>query len=646
MAQRLACEWMRGLQSNDDVRSAVSRRRDRKPEDSLPAQSSDRVSAQARFTGSFWIEPGRGTGNPTSVPPCNALSQINAPGLDLSFDPRHVRLVRNVGTVIVVCGVPKSRNGEPLDDGALARKLSGGQSEALDSWLSGRFSIVQIDLHERRILFITDRFAVYPICLAVTDDRIDFSNRVDAVPVGDRKIDPQSIFEYVYFHVIPAPRTIFREVQRLEAATRLQVDKHGSGSTRWWRPVFAADADFRQRDAAEEFRGLVRSAVKGAMRSANVGAYLSGGTDSSTVAGMLGLVSGRPPRTYSIGFGAEGYDEMTYARIAASHFGTEHHELYVGPEHVAQGIPIIASGYDQPFGNSSALPAYFCAKMARDDGVQLLLAGDGGDELFGGNVRYARQKVLDAYSTLPQSLRQAVIEPMLFGAAWPRRLPLAGKVKSYVEQARVPMPARTETYNQLHRIGVHSVLSAELLAAVDTERPNRLQKQAYEEIHATSLVDRMLGYDWRFTLTDNDLPKVSVTAALAGIDVEFPLLDDALVDFSLRLPAKQKVRRLRLRHFFKNSMKGFLPDEILRKKKHGFGLPIGPWLLSEPGLLALSKRAVDGLVARRLVRAEFAGELFSDRLGEHAGLYGEMVWVLLMLEHWLQVHADKFALDS
>ena len=150
---------------------------------------------------------------------------------------------------------------------------------------------------------------------------------------------------------------------------------------------------------------------------------------------------------------------------------------------------------------------------------------------------------------------------------WDQRL--MGKMASYVEQARVPLPARTETYNQLYRIGAHSVLSAELLATVDPEQPARLQKDAYEEVEAASLVDRMLGYDWRFTLTDNDLPKVSVTAALAGIGVGFPLLDDAWVDFSLRLPAEQKVRRLRLRHFFKNSLTGFLPDEGVRKKKHG-----------------------------------------------------------------------------
>ena len=630
-----------------DFRSPMNQQPDAEQSNRLPPPSSDSGLARAAFRGSFSIEESaRGAGSPVVAASQDGLCHIHASGLDLLFDPSRAGLARTESSLTVVCGQPQGKDGVPMETDAIAARLDRGDAETLDSWLRGRFSIVHIDLHNLRTLLVTDRFAVFPICHAIEGGRIGFADRADAVPVQNRQLDPQSIYDYIYFHVIPAPRTIFREVSRMEAATQLRFDAHGCRATRWWRPLFAAAPGFHRRDAEEEFRGLLRSAVEGSMRSDAVGAYLSGGTDSSTIAGMLSLVSGRPARTYSIGFGAEGYDEMMYARITAKHFATQHHELYVGPEHVAHGIPIIAAGYDQPFGNSSALPAYFCAKMARDDGVDLLLAGDGGDELFGGNVRYARQKVFETYSKLPYWLRQGMIEPLLLRLASPRRLPLVGKVASYVEQARMPMPARTETYNQLHRIGANAVLSAELLSAVDAEEPVRLQKVVYEEIRAASLVDRMLGYDWRFTLTDNDLPKVSTTAALASIDVGFPLLEDNLVDFSLRLPADQKVRRLRLRHFFKDSLKGFLPEEVLRKKKHGFGLPIGPWLLSEPALFNISKRAIDGLVDRRLVRPEFAAELLSVKLSEHAGFYGEIVWVLLILEHWLLAHAPQFTLDN
>src|SRR5262249_16699723 len=142
----------------------------------------------------------------------------------------------------------------------------------------------------------------------------------------------------------------------------------------------------------------------------SVGTFLSGGTDSSTVAGMLGEVTGQPARTYSIGFDAQGYDEMAYARIAARHFNTRHNEYYVTSDDVVSAIPQIAAVHDQPFGNASAVPTFYCAKLARDDGVDVLLGGDGGDELFGGNDRYATQYLYSLYSDLPSGLRKGLIE--------------------------------------------------------------------------------------------------------------------------------------------------------------------------------------------------------------------------------------------
>ncbi len=238
-------------------------------------------------------------------------------------------------------------------------------------------------------------------------------------------------------------------------------------------------ASFDKRAAAERFRTLLRAAVEREISSARVGAYLSGGTDSSTVAGMLGQITQDRVHTFSIGFDATGYDEMAYARIAAKHFGTEHHEYYVTPADVALGIPVIAAGYDQPFGNSSAVPAFFCAKMAHDQGMEQLLAGDGGDELFGGNVRYARQKVLELYHSVPLSLRSRLIEPLLLGSSGIGRLPVLRKVASYVEQARTSMPGRAEFYNQLARIGGENILSSELLARIHADEPPQLQARIY-----------------------------------------------------------------------------------------------------------------------------------------------------------------------
>jgi asparagine synthase (glutamine-hydrolysing) len=353
---------------------------------------------------------------------------------------------------------------------------------------------------------------------------------------------------------------------------------------------------------------------------------------------MLGRVSGRPARTYSIGFDAQGYDEMSYARIAARHFGCEHHEYYVTPEDLLDGIPRIAAAFDQPFGNSSALPAWCCARLAAGDGVARMLAGDGGDELFGGNTRYAKQRVFEAYRHVPAGLRRGMLEPLLGAHERPlARLPLLRKVASYIEQANTPMPARMEMYNLIERIGPATVLEAGLLAEVDPLLPRRMQRDEYETSTAASVVDRMLQYDWKFTLADNDLPKVIVSAGVAGLGVAFPFLDDALVDFSLRLAPELKVRGLKLRWFFKHALRDFLPREILTKTKHGFGLPFGPWLGRHAGLREFTADSLAGLADRGIVRRAFVDDLLQRLVPEHPGYYGEMAWILMMLEQWWRV---------
>jgi asparagine synthase (glutamine-hydrolysing) len=162
---------------------------------------------------------------------------------------------------------------------------------------------------------------------------------------------------------------------------------------------------------------------------------------------------------------------------------------------------------------------------------------------------------------------------------------------------------------------------------------------------ADSIIDRMLAYDWRFTLADSDLPKVRVTSHLAGEAVGFPFLDDDLVTFSLGLPASMKVRRFALRHFFKVALRDFLPLETIRKKKHGFGLPFGPWLLQDQALFRFATAALEQLIERGFIRRELVQDLLSTRLSEHSGFYGEMVWILMMLEHWLRRHAPSYKLD-
>jgi asparagine synthase (glutamine-hydrolysing) len=403
----------------------------------------------------------------------------------------------------------------------------------------------------------------------------------------------------------------------------------------YWRMRYIEDEQRPFAELKQSFLALLRKSVRDAAGGGAVGTFLSGGTDSSTVAGMLGEVTGRPARTYSIGFDAQGYDEMHYARIAARHFGTRHHEYYVTPDDVVRAIPRVAAIHDQPFGNSSAVPTYYCAKLAREDGVDTLLGGDGGDELFGGNERYAKQYLYSLYGDLPQALRTRLIEPAL-GLLPP--VSLLGKAQRYARNASMPMPARYDNYNLLERFGAANVFTPQFLDAVDRAEPPAQMAEVYGGAQAESLINRMLAFDLRYTLADNDLPKVARSCELAGIEARFPMLSDALVAFSARLPPKLKLKRARLRHFFKQALRGFLPDEIITKTKHGFGMPFGPWLQNHSGLRQIALDSLADLKRRQIVRPGFIDELTSVHVAAHAKYYGTMVWVLMMLEQWLRQH--------
>lgn len=542
----------------------------------------------------------------------------------------------------LLCGHPRwldpalattaSRDGDA--EALLAAYLNYG--EGLIDRLGGTFALAVIDGQRSQALLAVDRMGVERLCYSVNDGLLAFGATVDDVtrhPGIGFSIEPQAIFDYLYHHMIPAPRTIARGVSKLPAAHLLSFIAGRGTLRRYWQCEFAdASNGFDEGARARELLENLETVTAHHRNGGDAAAFLSGGIDSSTVAGMLARGNPGKARTYTIGFAAEGYDEVAYARITASHFGIEGREYYVTPQDVAAGVPKLAVHFDEPFGNSSAIPAYFCALAARQDGVTQLLAGDGGDELFGGNVRYAKQKVFEWYLGVPGGLRAGVIEPL---ASALRSVPLARKLKSYVDQANVPLPDRLQTYNYLARESSEALLHPELAARVDTELPLVEQRAVFAEPRAHDKLDRMLYLDWKYTLADNDLRKVMGGCSLAEIAVRFPWLDERIVDLSLRIPAAAKVRGSKLRYFVKRALTGFLPREVIHKPKHGFGLPFGVWMREDRALQRLVALSMDSLKERRLVRADYIDSLMRRHREEHAAYYGEFLWVLMMLELWL-----------
>jgi asparagine synthase (glutamine-hydrolysing) len=507
--------------------------------------------------------------------------------------------------------------------------------------MHGPFALAISDGARRKGLLAVDRMAIRTLCHARVAGGLAFGTTVDGViahPGVPRHLSMQGIFNYLYQETVPAPGTIHEGVTKLLPGQRVIIDGASVSTDFYWQLDYGETRTTSDAALRGEFLDLLRQAVARAATSDSDGAFLSGGTDSSTVVGMLTRLRGQPVDTYSIGFEAEGFDEMDYARIASRHFGSRAHEYYVTPRDVAEAIPLIAAAYDEPFGNASAVPTYCCARLARNSGTKLLLAGDGGDELFGGNARYAKQKVFEWYGITPSFMRRGLIEPLLLSRASAGRVPFLRKARSYVQQANVPLPDRLEAYNFLEREVLGEIFEPGFLAAVDSKQPLAISREIYARTSSTAPVNRMMHLDLKKILADNDLRKVNVTSEMAGIEVRYPMLDEDLVAFSGRLSPSHKVNRLRLRHFFKDALKDFLPPETIAKPKHGFGLPFGLWMERDATLREIADDSLTAFRRRGLVKPVYLDRLLHQHQASHATYFGVMIWIIMMLEQWLQAN--------
>jgi asparagine synthase (glutamine-hydrolysing) len=567
-----------------------------------------------------------------------ALAQAPAGGAEVGPD----LVFADQEVVIAVSEPVRGLEGSTLLGARALADLYREHGDALPTRLRGSFSLAVIDRERQRLLVAVDRIGSRPLYLVRTGEAIAFASRLTAlrrIPGFRPEIPQQALFDYLYLHMIPSPGTIYAGVEKLLPAQSLSFSAAGREARFYWHMPYRDAGQPRFADLKAEFRGLLPEVVgRAAGGVASTGAFLSGGTDSSTIAGTLRQTLGEPIPTYSMGFATQGFDEIEYARIAARHFQTRSYEYYVTPEDVVEAIPAVAGYCDEPFGNASIVPAYLCARFARFDGTTRLLAGDGGDEIFGGNERYATQAVFERYGKVPGPLRWGLIEPLAALVPFGSRIPPLRKALSYITQAKVPLPDRFETYNFLHRTPLAEIFDPDFLAAVDTQSPLANLREVYARTASTATVNRMMHLDLKITLADNDLRKVEQACGLAGVDVAYPLLDDAMVEFAARVPAGMQVKGGCLRWFFKRALDDFLPREIIQKTKHGFGLPVGIWMAEHAQLRDLTGDSIAALRRRNILAPGYIDWLQGQHASEHASYYGVMLWVMVMLEQWLEQH--------
>ncbi len=515
------------------------------------------------------------------------------------------------------------------------------------SKIRGVFSIAIWDKKQSSLFLGTDPFSIKPITYYHDKSNFIFGSKIKAILNSrqvEKEIEPSSIIDYLYFSAIPTPSTVYKNIFKLPPGHFLTLNNGELTLKQYWDASYPECHGFKRESYWEdEVLNHIKGAVQSNLEYCNeekVGAFLSGGTDSSTIAGLVNSFAGKV-ETFSIGFSEGRFDETSYARIAASHFNADHHEYVVTPDDAYSIIPNIIKLYDEPFGNASVIPTYFCARLAKNEGIKVLLAGDGGDEVFAGNERYNTDKVFSLYNDIPKGLRALFLEPLIFHM--PSGFPLINKMAKYINRSNIPNPRRFYSYNFLDNMGVENVFDNGFLSSANGQGNYwEIINNYYEQADTKKELNKLMYLDLKLAITDNDLPKVNGAAELAGVRVRYPLLDKNLVEFFGTVPARLKLKRFQKRYIFLKSLRNILPQEVIKKKKHGFGLPISVWLKEDKRFKSLVRDTLLSAksIQRGYFRKGFLESLFKKHEEDSTSYYGDNLWVFLMLELWHREHCD------
>ena len=523
--------------------------------------------------------------------------------------------------------------------------------------LRGEFALAIWDGVKEKLLIATDRFRVHPIFYYHERSKFLFASRMRGILAGAAGQSPtvnmEAVIDVVSSSIVPTPKTIFQEVKKLPPGHVLTYHKGEISLSPYWNITFREPSRAPESELANQLQKTFAESVSvrltGDQPRQRIGTFLSGGVDSSTLAGVLTQLAGQKIKCFSIGFDQEKFNEINYARIAAKAFGAQHYEYFVKPADVYDAIPVLMEAFDEPFANASAVPTYFCAKLARENGIDILYAGDGGDELFAGNQRYADQRLFDYYYEVPASLRTLLIKPLVFALADGLRLPVFVKAKKYINRASIPYPQRLTSYGFFHVFPMTELLTPGFLECVGRQYdPDMVSHAYYNEAPANTALDRQLYLDLKMTISDNDVLKVTRMTEAAGITVRFPFLDHVLAEFAASVPSRVKMRGRQLRSFFKKAYADLLPVEVRTKTKHGFGLPIPIWLRTDKHLnellyeLVLSPRSVQRGYFRKAALERIV-ELHKD---DQTSFYGTFLWNLMVLELWQRSYCDSSAISG
>jgi asparagine synthase (glutamine-hydrolysing) len=499
--------------------------------------------------------------------------------------------------------------------------------------LEGMFAIALWDEASRRLILARDRIGKKPLLYWERDGELLFSSEHRSLLAGIASrppVDPDAIRAYLRLGYVPAPLDAFSGVRKLLPAHYLVWEAGASRVERYWAPPPSGTSILSDDDAATELRRILeRSVERRLVSDVPLGAFLSGGVDSSAVVATMARLSARV-KTFSIGFEDETYSELPHARRIAERFGTEHHEFVVRPLE-AGIVPLLVRHYGEPYADSSAIPTYHLSRVTRGH-VTVALAGDGGDELFAGYDRYRAALLASRLDRIPRPLRQ-----LTFGSA-ARVLARSSSPKTLANRAlryaRVAVLEPTARY--LAWAGIFDPLQlgvlldpafAERTRAADRELESDGHRFGDDPVSAAQLLDL------RLYLPDDLLVKVDIASMANSLEVRAPFLDREMVEFAISLPARMKLRGATSKYVLKRAFEGIVPPENMHRPKMGFSIPLASWLRGELRELTVDATMSPRARGRGYFRPEAVRRLVAEHLSGRAD-HAARIWALVMLELW------------
>ncbi|MGB7925867.1 MAG: asparagine synthase (glutamine-hydrolyzing) [Pyrinomonadaceae bacterium] len=502
----------------------------------------------------------------------------------------------------------------------------------------GMFAFALWDERAGKLFIARDRVGKKPLYYTLTPQgTLVFGSELKSLlehPEVAREVNPEALDLYFSFGYVPDPLSIFRDIHKLPPGNHLSFVGGRLSIQEYWDFTYEPVEARREEDYMEELRALLDEAVRVRLiADVPLGAFLSGGVDSSTVVGLMSRHMEQPVKTFSIGFHEDSYNELKYARIAAKHFGTNHHEFVVTPD-ICAVVDDLVHHFDEPFFDSSAIPTYMVSKLAREH-VTVVLSGDGGDELFAGYTRYVVDRKRSGFARLPRLFREGVMQPL------GRRLPHGAPGRNYLHNVAYDHLDRyIEDLSIFTRLNKRSLYTPEFRAQLNEDGAAARYREYASRIDTGDGVDPLLYLDSKTYLPGDILTKVDRMSMATSLEARVPLLDQRLIEFVTRIPASLKMKGLETKYIFKRAVRDLVPAEILDRPKQGFGVPIQEWINEQ-----LRERLRDTLTDTRTQQRGYVEpryvKVLLDEHERHRRDHSAQLWTLFMLELWHRAFVDQ-----